>query len=298
MFLSIGVVILDDIVLPDGTTRMGVLGGGATHAAMGMRLWEDRVGLLVALGHGFPPDLEARLRRAFEPQGLLHRPYPVLRAWQVFEADGTRHEVFRVDTQWLERSVPAPEDWPAAFQDVQGVHLHCAPWEVPRWATFLRARGVSTLLWEPWDTFCIAQNREQFADYLKWVDVVSPNLSEGRMLTGQQTAQEVMNALLEMGAKMVALRMGAQGSLVGKQGEAPITIPAISPPRIVDVTGAGNAYCGGFLVGWVRRCDLRWAGYLGAVSASIALEQFGALYDWEAARPRAFERLRQFGALE
>lgn len=293
MFVSIGVVILDDIVLPDGRTQMGVLGGGATHAAMGMRLWEDRVGLLVTLGNDFPPDLEAQLRHAFLPEGLLHRSYPVLRAWQVFEADGTRHEVFRVDSSWVEQSVPAPEDWPSAFQDVQGVHLHCAPWEVPRWATFLRGQGVSTLLWEPWDAFCVPQNRERFAEYLGWVDIVSPNLGDGQALTGRQSPHEVMSALLAMGAKVVALRMGAQGSLVGKVGEEFIAIPPVSPACIVDVTGAGNAYCGGFLVGWVQQRNLRWAGYLGAVSASMALEQFGALYDWEEARPRALERLRQ-----
>jgi hypothetical protein len=44
-FFSVGSIILDDIVLYDGQTRMGVLGGGSTHAAMGMRVWADQVGL-------------------------------------------------------------------------------------------------------------------------------------------------------------------------------------------------------------------------------------------------------------
>ncbi len=40
MHISISSVIIDDIVLPDGTTYMAILGGGGTHAAMGMRVWE------------------------------------------------------------------------------------------------------------------------------------------------------------------------------------------------------------------------------------------------------------------
>ncbi len=54
MFFSIGSVIIDDIVLPDGQTRMGVLGGGATHAATGLRVWSDRVGVCAAVGRNFP----------------------------------------------------------------------------------------------------------------------------------------------------------------------------------------------------------------------------------------------------
>lgn len=294
MFLSIGVVILDDIVLPDGQTQMGVLGGGATHAAMGMRLWEDQVGLLVILGESFPLDLKAQLAQTFVPAGLLSRPYPTLRAWQVFEMDGTRHEIFRVDPQWVRRSVPLPQDWPSEFRKVEGVHLHCAPEDVPRWASFLRSQGEVILLWEPWDSFCVPQNREQFAEYLTWVDIVSPNLGEARALTGQREPQEVMMALLTMGAKVVALRMGEQGSLVGQLGGEVLAIPAIAPGQIVDVTGAGNAYCGGFVVGWVRFHDLYRAGLMGAISASMALEQFGAVYDWRSARPRAHKLIEQF----
>ena len=294
MFLSVGVVILDDIVLPDGQTRMSVLGGGATHAAMGMRLWEDRVGLLVILGESFPLDLKAQLAQTFAPSGLLSRPYPTLRAWQVFERDGTRHEVFRVDPQWVRRSVPLPEDWPSDFYQVNGVHLHCAPEDVPRWASFLRSQGDVVLLWEPWDPFCVPQNREQFAAYLAWVDIVSPNLGEARALTGKYEPREVMAALFALGAKIVALRMGEQGSLVGKLGGEVLAIPAITPGQIVDVTGAGNAYCGGFVVGWARYHDLYRAGLMGAISASMALEQFGAVYDWRSARPRAHKLLEEY----
>jgi len=45
--------------------------------------------------------------------------------------------------------------------------------------------------------------------------------------------------------------------------------------EVVDVTGAGNAYCGGFLVGYVETGDVRMAAMYGAVSASFAVEQFG-----------------------
>src|SRR5262249_30927918 len=63
----------------------------------------------------------------------------------------------------------------------------------------------------------------------------------------------------------------------------------------VDVTGAGNAYCGGFLVGLAETGDLGQAGRYGAVSASFALEQFGAVFPLEGLRARAEQRLEALG---
>jgi sugar/nucleoside kinase (ribokinase family) len=54
-------------------------------------------------------------------------------------------------------------------------------------------------------------------------------------------------------------------------------IPAIPVPQVVDVTGAGNCYCGAFLVGWVCSGDLRQAAAYGAVAASFTVEQIGVL---------------------
>ncbi len=67
MFFSIGSVIIDDIVLPDGQTRMGVLGGGAMHAAIGLRVWSDRVGLCAAVGRDFPEQSPAPVSDADTP---------------------------------------------------------------------------------------------------------------------------------------------------------------------------------------------------------------------------------------
>jgi sugar/nucleoside kinase (ribokinase family) len=47
------------------------------------------------------------------------------------------------------------------------------------------------------------------------------------------------------------------------------------PTTVVDTTGAGNAYVGGFLVGFASGDDAAEAGVKAAVSASFAVEQFG-----------------------
>jgi len=60
--------------------------------------------------------------------------------------------------------------------------------------------------------------------------------------------------------------------------------------KIVDETGAGNAYCGGLVVGFVNSDDPREALCRAAVSASFPLEQFGAMFSLENIKQRAVSR--------
>jgi sugar/nucleoside kinase (ribokinase family) len=63
---------------------------------------------------------------------------------------------------------------------------------------------------------------------------------------------------------------------VGMRGrDALLAVPAVPVPEVVDQTGAGNTYCGGFLTGWLKSGDLVEAACCGAVAASFALEVTG-----------------------
>jgi cytidine kinase len=292
LFLSIGSVVIDDIVLPDGRTRMGMLGGGATHAAMGMRVWSGRVALLATLGRDVPEADRRKLARAFDVRGLSTRDAPSPRAWQLYEHDGRRTHVDRTDADLFMAMCPRPDELPAEYAGASGVRLECdAPDPLREWTARLRAAGCRRILWEPWNVFCRPENRRLFGQLAPLLDVVSPNLLQARRLTGLEDPRQVLTALLEAGARVAALRMGEAGSLVAGQGEAPVDVPAVPVSSIVDVTGAGNAYCGGFLVGLTETGDLGQAGRYGAVSASFVLEQFGAMFALEDVRTRAEQRL-------
>lgn len=272
-YVCLGGTIIDDIVQPDGTTHMGVLGGGVTHMAAGIRVWDERPGLITCLGTDLPAPVQQRLARDFDLRGAVRLDLPQLRAWQIFEWDGKRTEVFRVAHVRPFIYGPDPRAIPAVYRRAPGVGLLCEADVVPTWRAQFPA---ATVLWEPPQQFMIAANRDAFRAALAQVDIVSPNLLEAAQLYEQDDPAALVRTMLADGAPVAALRMGAEGSLVGHSaGTELVHVPPVPVPQIVDQTGAGNTYCGGFLVGWLRSGDPAQAGAYGAVSASFSLEVTG-----------------------
>jgi adenosine kinase len=73
---------------------------------------------------------------------------------------------------------------------------------------------------------------------------------------------------------IVALTQGARGSQLHAGGEV-VTVPAVTPRRTVDPTGAGDAYLAGLLAGLRRDLDLSRAGRVASLAATHAVEQQG-----------------------
>ncbi len=115
------------------------------------------------------------------------------------------------------------------------------------------------------------------AAFLEWVDgvdLVIPNLLEGQFLMGRIGVDDVARGLTK-DAGHVVVTMGAQGALyldaAGRRVDqrAPTT-------KVVDSTGAGDAFAAGFLSRWVEQRDPKTAMRAGAVAAAEAVAEVGA----------------------
>ena len=272
-FIAIGSIIIDDIVYPDGRTSMGVLGGGGAHAAYGMAVTGVKPALVGLVGEDLPEDIRARLNRDFDTSGLAWTPHRQVRGWQIFEWNGVRNEIFRVDVVEPFMYGPDPDHPNIPFADARGFTLLRGPEHVASW----RARFPSaTLLWEPVRVFMLSADHDAFLTGIPHADIVSPNLHEAQTMYGIEDEVELMRRLLADGVKVAALRMGERGSLVARQGDSDaFYFPAVQISEVVDQTGAGNAYCGGFLVGFCREGSLVAAGAYAAAAASFTLEYVG-----------------------
>lgn len=277
-YACVGSIIIDDIVHPDGRTMMETLGGGGVHAAAGMTVWGERPALIACMGAGIPESALERFRSSFDMRGLTSSPKAQARAWQIFEWDGRRRELWRVDDIQPFLRLPLPSEIDPILGQAKAITILRDDGDMHLWRPFF---PQAVALWEPEQQYMIPENRKAFVETLKLAEIVSPNLDEARLLYRSEHAEPsaLIRQMLDDGARVVALRMGPEGALLGKRGDAElIHIPAIPVPKIVDQTGAGNTFCGGFMVGWLRsHGDLREAGCYGAVAASFALENVGVL---------------------
>ncbi|HSV85963.1 MAG TPA: PfkB family carbohydrate kinase [Levilinea sp.] len=288
-------IILDDIVFPDGTTRMAVLGGGGPQTAFGMRLWAGSVGIVAGVGDDFPVEAQTWFEQSgIDMQGVRRAAgMPTPRAWQVLEQDGRRTQVWRVPGDVIGKHLRKRiEDIPEAYRAAAGFHIGLHPLQPD--LDFIHGLGAlgGVISLEPFKPAEHLPQPQALAGLLAAAHIFTPNTEEAVSLVGRGEPLELVRRLIHAGAKVVALRMGAAGSLVAQAG-APkaVHIPAVPLP-VVDPVGAGNAYCGGFLAGWVETGDIRRAGLYGSVAASFLVEQVGAPVCSSAIRQSARRRLK------
>ncbi|MBS61123.1 MAG: hypothetical protein CL606_07475 [Anaerolineaceae bacterium] len=279
-YVTFSNIIIDDIVLWDGSTHMSVLGGSGTHALIGMRVWSQSLGFVASVGKDISQSVYKDSLDALGGVDLraivVRENYQTARAWQLFEQDGKRTEIMRTDINEFIENEPTYEEMPVDYRNAKGFHLI---WgrdlkELSGLISNLRKTNPSTcLLWEPSPDHMRCDLTE-YKEILHRINIFSPDIDQAKELTGLEDVSEMTSVFIGWGAKIVAIRMGAQGSYLATNDGGAWHIPAVAK-KIVDVTGAGNAYCGGMLVGVANGIDLPEAALRASVSASFALEQFG-----------------------
>ena len=113
---------------------------------------------------------------------------------------------------------------------------------------------------------------ERFLAAIAGADILFPSLDEGRLLTGKETPELIASVLGES-FRTVVLTMGVAGVSLSQGGLA--TLVEAAEASVVDPTGAGDAFCAGYLDSWVRERDLESAARAGATVAARAVGVVG-----------------------
>ncbi len=279
-YVSLGIII-DDIVFPDGQTRMGLLGGGGAQTAWGMALAAksgEMVGMLSGVGADFPTQaLEPLERMGIDVSGVHVTDLPTARAWQILEQGGRRTHVWRVDQDTSDHQThPSWNTIRQFYPDLEAIHwgLHPeAPYLAPCKA--LRDHGVLISL-EPFKGMDEPLSDSALRAVLSQCEIYSPTWDEAVSLFGTDDRQVLLQRAADLGGHILALRMGAKGADIWdlKSGNG-VRIPAAPVENVIDPVGAGDAFCGAFTATWHETHDLARSGVSGAVAASYMLEQVG-----------------------
>ena len=114
----------------------------------------------------------------------------------------------------------------------------------------------------------------QLDSIIKRSYVMMPNSIELEQLTGEKDPKKGAAFLLKKGVKIVAVKMGADGCYVTDGKEEHHIKPF--KVQVVDTTGAGDAFCAGFLYGLLNNKTLEQSGKLGNYVGSQSVTKMGA----------------------
>ncbi len=117
---------------------------------------------------------------------------------------------------------------------------------------------------------------ERVKPLLGKTDIVLLNKNEARLLTGREP-REAAEIIAEQGPRYVIVKLGAEGALLYNKLKREIThIPPYKPEKIVDTTGAGDAYAAATLLKIARGEPVEEAARYGAVVAARKIARLGA----------------------
>lgn len=139
-------------------------------------------------------------------------------------------------------------------------------------AAHAAGRKVSLSLSDP---FCVDRHRDGFIEFCRdHVDILFAN--EDEILSLFQ-CDDVTDASVEVKdlVEIAALTRSEHGSMIVRGGEL-VMVPAAHVDKVVDTTGAGDAYAAGFLTALTHGKDLKTAATLGGLLAAVIIQQIGA----------------------
>jgi ribokinase len=313
--VTVGGLTVDSVVAADGTVALGRAGGNGAYSAVGALLWADRVGLVSCAPTAYPAEVLGRLRDAgVDIQGVrwFDAPRPTASGWFIYDARGRREEGLNApDAALAEAGFPTgrltPEQvaaWCAALRGrrAPGEVSHAAfraahPIEADRIPdSFLKARGfhlapsapeVMTDVLDrlaPHRPIVCADPGWQLAErplaslapLLARLDAFLPSEVEAAALVRGAGPEEALRVLAGLCPGALAVKLGPRGALVWDRARGCGVLCPAAPAETLDPTGAGDAFCGGFLAGLVETGDALVAARFGALSAARVVERFGA----------------------
>ena len=144
-----------------------------------------------------------------------------------------------------------------------------------RKAMDIAAENGTTVALSLSDSFCVERHKASFEQAVRGgVDIVIADEDEINVLMGTDDFDDTREAIRDYDNLFVMTR-SAKGSVIVHSDYEHVHV-ATPVEDVVDTTGAGDAYCAGFLFGWVNDESLDECARLGTICATAVIQQVGA----------------------
>jgi sugar/nucleoside kinase (ribokinase family) len=281
--LVVGSVAFDSIETPHGKVDH-CLGGAATHFALAASYFTD-VRVIAVVGEDFLPKHEAVLtNRGIDTRGIERAPGLSFHWTGAYAGNLAEAQTLGTDLNVFEKFEPKI---PEAYLDSEYLFLAnidpVLQARVRSQMTNVRMVCGDTM------NYWISAHAANLAVVLRELDVLLINDGEARMLSGESNAVRAAEKVLAMGPKALVVKHGEYGATAffsdrifpgAAATPRPFRAPALPLAEVVDPTGAGDSFAGGFYGYLASQAELtptvvRTAMFYGGVMGSFAVERFG-----------------------
>lgn len=301
-----------EYILPaEGAPILDRPGGSPLYAAGAAALWERDIALLARVGEDYPNQwlrnfnergihtdgvriipgaLDLRSFRAYSETRELSRSNPV---GHFARRELTFPKVLlgyrppeRKEKIKNERHPAAPlvTEIPPEYLQAKAVHIASLDFmSQGQMLTTFRAASVKIITLDPSPHYMNPNRLHDLRLFLDRLTAFMPSEEELRQLFWGETHDlwEMAEELGNFGCQTIIVKRGKEGQLLyDARAKKRWELPAYSS-RVADPTGAGDAFCGGFLAGYQQSEDPIRAAAYGNVSASLSMEGSGPFYPME-----------------
>ena len=326
-FILAGHLHRDYLLSERDPSLMDVPGGNLLYAAAGLGIWKSGIGLLARVGEDYPTDwLLSFEKRGWDTRGVHITPdaldlryFQVILEGQAVERSDPVACFARLglpfpksllgyqppiqiddDRKVSNPASPHPDDIPSDYLTAHIAHVCPVDYVTgTRLTSAFRQASVTTITLDPSAAYMNGKCAYDVRILLGGLTAFLPSEEELRALFWGSTDDlwAMAEALGEFGCEFIVVKRGARGQMLyDSVSKKRWEIPAY-PARVVDVTGAGDSFCGGFLAGYQNSYDPVRAVLFGSVSASLAIEGSGALHPLDCLPGLAQARLESLDGL-
>lgn len=272
----VGTVAFDAIETPFGKTDK-IVGGAATFISLAASYFNKNNKLISVIGD----DYDMQMLEKLKSKGIDLEGLQIKKGEKSFFWSGKYHyDLNSRDTLDTQLNVLANFDpvVPESYQDCEYLMLgNLDPNVQMKVIKQLKNRPKLVVL----DTmnFWMDIALEPLKEVMKKVDVITINDEEARQLSGEYSLVKAARKILTMGPKYVVIKKGEHGALLFDK-ENMFFAPALPLEEVMDPTGAGDTFAGGF-IGYIAHTNdisfenMKRAIIIGSALASFTVEKFG-----------------------
>jgi sugar/nucleoside kinase (ribokinase family) len=280
--LVVGSVAFDSIQTPSGSVDH-CLGGAATHFSLAASYFTD-VRVIAVVGKDFTAEHEAVFtKRGIDTTGIEHADGLSFHWTGSYVNNLNEAQTLGTDLNVFQTFEPKI---PESYKNSEYLFLANID---PLLQARVRSQMTNVrMVCGDTMNYWIADHAANLAKVLRELDVLLINDGEARMLAGENNLVLAANKVLTMGPKTLIVKHGEYGATAffGERSFAnvralhPFRAPALPLAEVVDPTGAGDSFAGGFYGYLASQPELtptvfRKAMFYGGVMGSFAVERFG-----------------------